>query len=308
LSVAILVLAAAAAAFYFHFDQERLTMDDAARQSAEARAFGGSYVRLPVGVTHYELAGPEDAQTVVMVHGFSVPYFIWDPAFDALNASGFRVLRYDTLGRGFSDRPAVRYDPALFDDQLSQLLTALKIHLPVDIVCLSMGGPVTANFASRHPENVRRLVFFDPGYGRGDKVPPHIRAPIVGEFLMDVQIAPGMPASQREDFVHPERYSDYFAKYETQMHYKGFRRAILSTMRDFLSQDNTGAYVQVGKSGKPVMLIWGRADTTVPFAVSDEVRKAIPQAEFHPIDDAGHVPFYEHPEIVNPLVIEFLKR
>jgi pimeloyl-ACP methyl ester carboxylesterase len=38
------------------------------------------------------------------------------------------------------------------------------------------------------------------------------------------------------------------------------------------------------------------------------LRKAIPQAEFHAIDDAAHVPFYEHPEIVNPMLIEFLKR
>jgi pimeloyl-ACP methyl ester carboxylesterase len=42
--------------------------------------------------------------------------------------------------------------------------------------------------------------------------------------------------------------------------------------------------------------------------LSDEVRRAIPQAEFHAINDAAHVPFYEHPEIVNPVPIEFLKR
>jgi pimeloyl-ACP methyl ester carboxylesterase len=108
--------------------------------------------------------------------------------------------------------------------------------------------------------------------------------------------------------VHPERYPDYFAKYSTQMHYKGFRNAILSTIRQFLSQDNAAAFAQVGKSGKPMLLIWGRADQDVPFALSDEVRKAIPQAEFHAIDDAAHVPFYEHPEIVNPMLIKFLKR
>jgi pimeloyl-ACP methyl ester carboxylesterase len=92
------------------------------------------------------------------------------------------------------------------------------------------------------------------------------------------------------------------------MHYKGFRNAILSTIRQFLSQDNAAAFAQVGKSGKPMLLIWGRADQDVPFALSDEVRKAIPQAEFHAIDDAAHVPFYEHPEIVNPMLIKFLKR
>jgi len=83
---------------------------------------------------------------------------------------------------------------------------------------------------------------------------------------------------------------------------------VCSTILNFLSVDNTGAFAELGKSGKPVLLIWGRADQTVPFSVSDDVRKAIPQAEFHAIDDAAHLPFYEHPEIVNPILIEFLRR
>lgn len=30
--------------------------------------------------------------------------------------------------------------------------------------------------------------------------------------------------------------------------------------------------------------------------------------EFHAIDEAGHVPHYEQPEVVNPLLIEFLRK
>jgi pimeloyl-ACP methyl ester carboxylesterase len=207
-----------------------------------------------------------------------------------------------------SDRPDVRYDPDLFDHQLVQLLGSLNISEPIDIVGLSMGGPITANFAARHPASVRRVVMFDPAYGKGNAPPWQLATPLLGDFVMDVQIAPTMADSQREDFVHPERYPDYFAKYSTQMRYKGFRRAILSTMRNFFPVDSTPAFAQLGKSGKPVLLIWGRADQTVPFSVSDDVRKAVLQAEFHPIEDAGHVPFYEHPEVVNPILIEFLRR
>jgi pimeloyl-ACP methyl ester carboxylesterase len=259
-------------------------------------------------VTHYELAGPKDAHTVVLVHGFSVPFYIWDPTFDALTAAGFRVLRYDLYGRGWSDRPEVRYDPDLFDQQLFQMLGALHITEPIDIVGVSMGGPIVVGFVARHPESVRKIVLFDPAFGKGLRPPWQLRAPVVSKFVMAVQIAPTMARSQRDDFVHPERYPDYFARYITQMRYKGFRQAILSTIQDFLPLDNTAAFAQIGKSGKPVLLIWGRADRDVPFAVNDEVRKAIPQAEFHAIDDAAHVPFYEHPEIVNPILIEFLER
>jgi pimeloyl-ACP methyl ester carboxylesterase len=306
----LLVVAAAAVLFgvYHYYDREKLPLDDFARQRVEAHAYGGSYVRLGAGVTHYELTGPKDARTVVLVHGFSVPYYIWNPTFDALAAAGFRVLRYDLYGRGWSDRPEVRYDPDLYDQQLVQLLGALHISEPIDIVGVSMGGPIAVNYAARHPASVRKVALYDPAYGKGFTPAWQLRAPLVGDFVMDVQIAPTLASSQRADFVHPERYPDYFAKYATQMRYKGFRRALLSTIRDFLPLDNTGAFARLGKSGTPVLLIWGRADQDVPFSLSDDVRKTIPQAEFHAIDDAAHVPFYEHPEIVNPLLIDFLRR
>src|SRR5271169_4886577 len=135
LGIAPVALAVAATAVYWrnyrHFDQETKTLAGAARQTPEVMAYGGSYVSLGAGVTHFELAGPPDAPTVVLVHGFSVPYYIWDPTFDALTAAGFRVLRYDLFGRGWSDRPNARYDAEFFDQQLLQLLDALGIRGPV---------------------------------------------------------------------------------------------------------------------------------------------------------------------------------
>ncbi|MGH9775427.1 MAG: alpha/beta fold hydrolase [Candidatus Acidiferrales bacterium] len=310
IALALIVAVAGIFAFraYRRCDQEKLALDDAARQSAEVRAYGGSYVRLPAGVTHYELAGPADAPTVVLIHGFSVPYYIWDPTFNALVAAGFRVLRYDLFGRGWSDRPDARYDADFFDEQLVQLLDALGIRGPIIVVGVSMGGPIAVNYAARHPERVRKLALFDPAYSTGRMTPWFMRMPVVSEYNMCTQIAPLLAASQREDFIHPERYPDYLANYLPQMRYRGFRHALLSSLRGFLSEDNSAAFAEVGRSGKPVLLVWGRADQDVPFAISDEVRKAIPQAEFLPVDDAAHVPFYEHPEIVNPVLIEFLRR
>jgi len=45
---------------------------------AEARRHApGSFVRLSAGFTHFEETGPrDDSLPVVLVHGFSVPYFI----------------------------------------------------------------------------------------------------------------------------------------------------------------------------------------------------------------------------------------
>jgi len=56
-----------------------------------------------------------------------------------------------------------------------------------------------------------------------------------------------------------------------------------------------------------ILLIWGREDHTVSFDRSAAVRTAFPRAEFHAIDSAGHIPQYERPEVVNQLLLKFLR-
>ena len=91
---------AAALAFYELTDVEDRSLDAAARAEAP-----GEHVRLSDGFTHYEVAGPDGAPVVVFAAGFSVPYYIWDPLFRTVADSGFRTIRYDYYGRGWSDRP-----------------------------------------------------------------------------------------------------------------------------------------------------------------------------------------------------------
>jgi len=304
----IAVMALACAAFilagnYLRYNQETLTLDDAARKDVP-----GSFVRLPDGVVHYELAGPADARTVVLVHGFSVPYYLWDPTFAALKDAGFRVLRYDLYGRGYSDRPDVKYGPDLYDRELVGLLDALKIKGEIDLVGVSLGGPMVTTFAARHPDRVHTITLEAPGYSKGVTLPAPIRWPILGEYTFATVIAPGLAESQANDLEHPEKHPEYVEKFRPQMQYKGFRRALLSTLRDYLTVDNSASFEALGKSGVPVLLLWGKQDKEVSFETSNDVRNAIPQAEFHAFVDMGHVPHYEIPEQVNPILLEFLRK
>ena len=73
---------------YRSLDVEASDLDDAARKTAS-----GSFAPISSGLVHYELAGPPDAPAVVLIHGFSVPGYLWDPVFKALTEAGFRVLR-----------------------------------------------------------------------------------------------------------------------------------------------------------------------------------------------------------------------
>jgi pimeloyl-ACP methyl ester carboxylesterase len=284
-------------------DQEKITLSDTVRL-----ALPGRFVKLPLGVVHYELAGPDNAPTVVLVHGFSVPYYIWDPTFEALTQAGFRVLRYDLYGRGFSDRPEKNYNLDLFVTQLEELLPALNIQDPVDLVGLSMGGPIVASFANHHPDQVRSLILIDPEVApvSTQRIFP-LNIPLVGEYLMMVYVAPvELPKTQSDDFYRPDRFPDWEAMYRVQLQYKGFRRAILSTIRLQPGMDSLAEFGAVGQQNLPALLIWGREDKTVSSADMQQLVKLIPGIEYHIIEEAGHIPQYERPEVVNPLLVEFL--
>ena len=127
----VVLLLLIAAGFYVSRDRERQTLDATARAAAP-----GKFVQLRDGITHYDLSGPDSSRTVVLLSGFSVPFYIWEPTRDALAANGFRVLRYDYFGRGYSDRPKLRYDLATYDAQLTELLDSLGVRGLVDVAGL----------------------------------------------------------------------------------------------------------------------------------------------------------------------------
>lgn len=300
LAAALVLLLAGAFGYGVYKSPETNHLDDAARANAPGR-----FVELTHGMTHYEQRGPEGGRQVVLVHGFSVPYYIWDSTSVRLSDAGYRVLRYDLFGRGTSDRPRTDYDGALYDEQLQELLDSLEIRGPVDLVGLSFGGFVTSHFVGSHPDRVRTLTLIDP-MSAGGELPGLLELPVVGPWLWKVRYVPGMADGQLTDFLHPENYPTWVDRYRPQMRYRGFGRALLSTLRMTSTLDFDSLFAGVSRTGVPVLLVWGRQDRTVPFPMSDVVRRNIPSAEFFPVDSAGHLPHIEQAALVHDRLIDFL--
>ena len=298
-----LLAAAALIAAWFYFDEEHTLLDAGIREQ-----FNETFIKLPGGVVHYEFGGPNGGEIVVLVHGFSVPAYIWDPTFEALTAAGYRVLRFDLYGRGHSDRPDVAYTIGFFADQLDQLSRALSVETPFNLLGLSMGGPITAQFANQHPGKVKRLVLIDPMvFTPSEEDISFVSLPLIGEYMTNVYLIPQLAAGQTGDFQDKDRFPEWESRFREQMQYYGFRRAILSTVREWFAADILGEYEKLGKSGTPVQLFWGREDQTVPLKFSNKLLELVPQARLTVIDNAGHIPHFELPAIFNPLLLEYLQ-
>jgi pimeloyl-ACP methyl ester carboxylesterase len=299
--VAGLVLCVAAGA-YLARTPERATLDDAARAQAPGKFVGSS-----VGTTHYEVAGPDTGRVAVLVHGFSVPMYIWDSTFVALANAGYRVIRYDLLGRGWSERADVAYDGQTFRTQLGELIDSLGVTGPVDLFGLSFGGFVTADFTAARPARVRTLVLVDPTVS-ASRVEGVQRWPIIGRYLFEVLAAPGMADGQPGDFLHPEQFPGWADRYRPQQRYRGFARALHRSRFEMSFEDFNEIHTRIARSGTPVLLVWGRQDTVIPIAQAEEVRGRIPALEFVPVDSAGHLPHLEQTAVVNAAVLAFLAK
>jgi len=306
----LLIIGVFAALPFFTPSVETLAMDGAARAGTD-----GEYIALSDGIVHYEASGAEGAPSVVFIHGISNPYHVWDANFPTVADAGYRVVRYDRYGVGYSDRPrGIRYNPDLFDRQLLELVGKLKVKAPLTLVGFSLGGNISVIFAERHPELVKGLILVSPG-GLPQPMTASmrffnlLRLPGVGEYFIRLAGKKmANPDDQGLDLYDQALLPGYVEKLKGLERYKGTLHAWLSTMRHFPIQELESSYRAVGDSRKPVLLVWGKEDRVLPFATTDKVRAAIPQVELLAVEQAGHASHYEKRAVVNTAILSFLQR
>jgi pimeloyl-ACP methyl ester carboxylesterase len=56
-----------------------------------------------------------------------------------------------------------------------------------------------------------------------------------------------------------------------------------------------------------VLVVWGKQDPNVPFELSASLMAVVPDARLLAVDQAGHLPQWEQPDVVQPAIISFLR-
>ena len=266
----------------------------------------GDFVKLSAGYTYYEFENREADTLLVMVHGFSVPAYIWDSTYYAALSRGYGALRYDAYGRGYSDNPDVVYDVALYASQLRELLEALQIERKVNLLGLSNGGRTITAFAYQYPEHVKNLIYVDPSgfetISNDGTYPVMVTEEEVKAFKQSDNYAT-MASGQLGDFYDSIPFRGWDRRYEEMMKFKGFVRALISTRKNSPSLENEQK--KIAESGIPVFAIWGEHDTVVKLdEVSDNLTSRIPKVELFVLPKAGHLPHMEQTTMFNSIVFE----
>ena len=292
----------------------RRRLDDGERRKLLADGKAQRFVWLPDGIAHvryYRAQGPSaaSAPTVVLIHGFSTPSFVWHDHIEPLTQAGFRVLTYDHFGRGFSARPRRRYDADLLDRQLESLLDAFDLKEPVHLVGYSMGGAVATIFAARHAKRAASLTLIAPaglGVGSRNRSMSLLRAPVIGDWLIRVFGPRMFGKAAIRDSANAPQPNAFVTSFRQQLAYRGYGEALLSTIRHYPLTGAADFYTEAGKAGRPVLVIWGEADNVVPFAHAPELVKLMPQATLYSYPNIGHDIAYSQAPLVAGLVTQFL--
>ena len=147
-----------------------------------------------------------DGPPVILVHGMGLNLQMWDWQMPRLR-DRFRVIRYDLLGHGDSDKPVKRYDMADLVDQLGRVMDADGLDRAA-IVGFSLGGLIVRAFALAHPDRVTALAILNSAHARNETE----RAGMMERLALATReghLATVEPAIRRwftEDFIvrHPE--------------------------------------------------------------------------------------------------------
>jgi pimeloyl-ACP methyl ester carboxylesterase len=287
-------------------DREPKSLDDHAR-----RALPGKFVELSKGYTNYEIMGPAGGPVVLLVPGISIPRTVFDRTLTPLAEAGYRVIAFDLYGRGFSDRPRVRYDGALFNRQIDDLLAALGIDGAVNLIGVASGGLQSLLYAELRRTRVASLVLIAPdgvdapvsGFVRTLRHP--LAGDITGRLVMNA-------VGQRRWEERLQNYSkdtrlvdDVVRQFRGQLEYKGFWRALASSIASLPISESSDVFRRIERQGTRTLVLWGASDVISPVHHGQEVRRLMPSATYIEIP-AGHLPHYERPDLANAAILRFL--
>lgn len=282
------------------FKQETQPLDE--KTCAQAP---GLFIQLAGGKTHYQLLGNKENDLLILIHGGGITGMeVWNTNATFLALQGYQVLVYDLYGRGYSDRIRGNYTPELLLDQLDELTKALNLKDSMSIISMSMGSMVALEFATQHPDKVKSLVMIDPAIMGDYHANPLLKFPVISDLLMTLYWYPRAVENQRKEFVDQKLFDTYKIKLEYFMNFNGYKAMNHSTWMYTLTQNKSELLRQI--SPNKIQLIYGDHDPYFSKVAATKLQALYPTLDQKVIAGAGHMPHMEKPDIVNPLLLDFL--
>jgi pimeloyl-ACP methyl ester carboxylesterase len=207
------------------------------------------------------------------------------------------VLTYDPRGAGASERPARGYDFPFHAADAIAVLDACEIERAA-LVTASRGLNAVVLVATDDPPRVERLAAIAPYMQfEAEPAPPNPRwlaslrtdwSGFIVPFMSSVFTEPDSGDVIAEMIeIGLEASPDVVATQETEL-------------------DWTRPAGLLGRVRCPALVVHGTEDAPVPVELAESIVAAMANARLELIPGGGHRPDIRTPELVNPLLVEFL--
>lgn len=244
----------------------------------------------------YAREWPGDEPAIVLMHGFPDDLHLYDELVPQL--AGRRVIAFDFLGWGQSDKPAGR---AYTADSQTRDVAAVMDYFQLEqavLVVHDASGPPGIDWAITHPDRVARLVLLNTYYS----LMPTLHAPEAITLYSTPQLRPiadTVAASNdlnkdlyfwqvgsfiKDDKLRADLVPQFWERFQAS--FPAFR-----SLNDALQADvaaRTAIADRLRDFPRPVQIIFGAEDPYLNRGVAQSFHELFPQSQLILVDGAAH--------------------
>lgn len=297
---------------YIHFPSSSLSMSSTISKSINVNSIS----------LFYREAGPRDAPTIVLLHGFPSSSHQYRHLIPLLGSS-YHILAPDLPGFGFTSVPAplnYKYTFANLTTTLITFLDTLSIS-SFAVYIFDYGAPIALRLALQRPTAITALItqngnayldglgaFWAPLQALWASHDSAARAALGAQILTaeatKAQYTDGVPPALAAG-IQPESYHLDYALLSR----PGNAEIQLDLLENYAV--NVALYPRfqayLRASQVPVLAVWGRNDAIFVPAGAEAYRRDVPDAEVHFVE-SGHFALETHGREISGMILEFLKR
>ncbi len=268
--------------------------------------------------TWYRDLGPEDGVALLCLHGGPGSTHNYFEPLEQLASNGRRVVLYDQLGCGKSDRPddAELWTLELFLDEVGTVRDALGLER-VHLLGSSWGSMLGIEYALRRPAGLVSLTLNSPPTAAATWTAEarRLRDQLPDEVKHGLELPAGAREREAADAEFRRRHICRLDPLPTcvERGLAGRNRQVYETLWGESEWNADGRLrdwdvrPRLGEIGMPTLVTSGRYDECTPM-LAEEAQRRIPGAEWVLFEESSHSAFVEEPERFRSVLTDFLDR
>ncbi|MEH2142622.1 alpha/beta fold hydrolase [Nostoc sp.] len=271
-------------------------------QSIQTTAIATPLTNQPVTTTYVKQGS--GGTPILLIHGFDSSVLEFRRLLPLLSGDN-ETLAVDLLGFGFTDRLSeIAYSPTAIKTHLYYFWKSL-INQPVILVGASMGGATAIDFTLTYPEVVKKLVLIDSAGLTGGSPLSKLMFPpldyLATQFLSNLKV---------RDRVSRIGYKNQSLASIDALCCGALHLQMPSWHQALITFTKSGGYSAfrfqtLSQIVQPTLILWGDSDKILGTEDATKFKRAIPHSTLVWIQNCGHLPHLEQPQITAQHILDF---